>query len=137
MLFGDEHVRRYEETDGAEGHVWVNNAPVLILTTTGRKTGQQRKTPLIYQEVDGRYLVVASNGGEKNHPGWYHNLRQHPEVRVQVGAEKFTARSRTADQDERATMWPKMAAVWPDYDRYQVKTKREIPIVVLEPVSGT
>lgn len=133
MLFGDEHVRRYEETDGEIGHDWEGGAPVLVLTTTGRKTGQQRKFALIYQEVDGAYVIVASKGGADTHPGWYLNLRDHPEVGVQVGAATFTARARTADADERARLWPTMAAVWPSYDEYQRKTDREIPVVVLNP----
>ena len=132
MLFGDEHVRRYEETDGEEGHDWQKGAPVLILTTKGRKTGQDRKFALIYQEHEGDYVVVASKGGADAHPGWYLNLQDNPEVKVQVKADKFTARARTADEQEKAVLWPKMAAVWPDYDDYQKKTDRPIPVVVLE-----
>jgi proline iminopeptidase len=134
MLFGDEHVRRYEETDGEVGHDWERGAPCLILTTTGRKTGQERKFPLIYQEDDGSYVVVASKGGDPKHPGWYLNLRANPEVRVQVKADKFTARARTATAEERARLWSKMTTVWPDYDGYQTKTDREIPVVVLDRV---
>ncbi|MBN6033483.1 nitroreductase family deazaflavin-dependent oxidoreductase [Amycolatopsis sp. 195334CR] len=132
MLFGDEHVRRYEETDGEEGHDWQKGAPVLILTTKGRKTGQDRKFALIYQEHEGDYVVVASKGGADAHPGWYLNLQDNPEVKVQVKADRFTARARTADEQEKAVLWPKMAAVWPDYDDYQKKTDRPIPVVVLE-----
>ncbi|UJW35888.1 nitroreductase family deazaflavin-dependent oxidoreductase [Saccharothrix sp. AJ9571] len=132
MLFGDEHVRRYEETDGEVGHDWQKGAPVLILTTKGRKTGQDRKFALIYQEHEGAYAVVASNGGADQHPGWFRNLQENPEVQVQVKADKFTARARTADEQEKAVLWPKMAAVWPDYDDYQKKTDRPIPVVVLE-----
>ncbi|MGA6168567.1 nitroreductase family deazaflavin-dependent oxidoreductase [Amycolatopsis magusensis] len=132
MLFGDEHVRRYEETDGEVGHDWQKGAPVLILTTKGRKTGQDRKFALIYQEHEGAYVVVASKGGADQHPGWFLNLQENPEVQVQVKADKFTARARTADEQEKALLWPKMAAVWPDYDDYQKKTDRPIPVVVLE-----
>lgn len=132
MLFGDEHVRRYEETNGEEGHDWQKGAPVLILTTKGRKTGQDRKFALIYQEHEGDYVVVASKGGAEQHPGWYLNLQDNPEVTVQVKADKFTARARTADEQEKAVLWPKMATVWPDYDDYQKKTDRPIPVVVLE-----
>ncbi|MDI5978357.1 nitroreductase family deazaflavin-dependent oxidoreductase [Amycolatopsis magusensis] len=132
MLFGDEHVRRYEETDGEVGHDWQKGAPVLILTTKGRKTGQDRKFALIYQEHEGAYVVVASKGGADQHPGWFLNLQENPEVQVQVKADKFTARARTADEQEKAVLWPKMAAVWPDYDDYQKKTDRPIPVVVLE-----
>ncbi|WP_020666594.1 nitroreductase family deazaflavin-dependent oxidoreductase [Amycolatopsis nigrescens] len=132
MLFGDEHVRRYEETDGEVGHDWQDGVPTLVLTTTGRKTGLERKFALIYQEVDGAYVIVASKGGDDKHPGWYLNLVEHPEVKVQVKADKFTANARTANSEERAKLWPIMAGVWPDYDNYQRKTDREIPVVVLE-----
>jgi len=134
MLFGDEHVQRYEETDGEEGHIWVNGAPCLVLTTTGRKTGEDRKFALIYQEHEGDHVIVASKGGADSHPGWYLNLVDNPDVTVQVGAEKFRAKARTAGSAERAALWPKMAAVWPDYDKYQANTEREIPVVVLEPI---
>ncbi len=134
MLFGDEHVRRYEETNGEEGHIWLNGVPCLVLTTTGRKTGKERKFALIYQEHEGNYVVVASKGGAANHPGWYLNLVDNPDVTVQVGADKFPVKARTASGAERAALWSKMAAVWPDYDKYQANTEREIPVVVLEPV---
>ena len=134
MLFGDEHVRRYEETDGAEGHEWQEGVPALVLTTTGRKTGQERKFALIYQEIDGNAVIVASKGGAENHPGWYFNLVETPEVKVQVMADKYTARARTAEGEERAKLWEQMAKVWPDYDNYQTKTDRQIPVVVLERV---
>ncbi|MGP3954073.1 nitroreductase family deazaflavin-dependent oxidoreductase [Streptomyces sp. 7N604] len=132
MLFGDEHVRRYEETNGEVGHDWEKGAPILVLTTKGRKTGQDRKFALIYQEVDGDHVIVASKGGAPAHPGWYLNLQQDSEVKVQVKADKFTARARTAAGEERAKLWEKMAAVWPDYNEYRKKTDREIPVVVLE-----
>lgn len=134
VLFGDEHVRRYEETDGEIGHDWEKGAPVLILTTTGRKTGQERKFALIYQEVDGDYVVVASKGGADSHPGWYLNLVANPVVKVQVKADKFEAKARTAGAAEKAQLWPKMVAVWPDYDEYKKKTDRDIPVVVLTPL---
>lgn len=133
MLFGDEHVRRYEETDGEVGHDW-QGVPCLVLTTTGRKTGQERKFALIYQEVDGDHVVVASKGGNPKHPGWYLNLEANPEVKVQVKAGKFTAKARTANDEERAKLWPVMTKVWPDYDQYQTKTDRQIPVVILERV---
>ncbi|WP_197320378.1 nitroreductase family deazaflavin-dependent oxidoreductase [Saccharomonospora sp. NB11] len=132
MLFGAEHVRRYEETDGEEGYVWRNDAPILILTTTGRKSGKERKSPLIFGEDDGRYVVVASKGGAPDHPDWYKNLVANPEVKVQVKADRFAARARTATGQERARLWSRMVEVWPDYEDYQRKTEREIPVVVLE-----
>lgn len=132
MLYGDEHIRRYEETDGEVGHDWRDGVPCLVLTTTGRKSGQERKFALIYQEVDGDYVIVASKGGNPKHPGWYLNLEANPEVKVQVKADKFTAKARTANDEERAKLWPIMAKVWPDYDNYQTRTDRKIPVVILE-----
>jgi deazaflavin-dependent oxidoreductase (nitroreductase family) len=130
-LFGQEHVERYEATDGDEGHDW-NDTVTLILGTRGRKSGEWRKTPLIYQEHDGDYLVVASQGGRPLHPAWYLNLSEDPEVDVQVRGDKFKARARTATPEEKPEMWKKMTATWPAYDEYQQKTEREIPVVVLE-----
>ncbi|EHK85080.1 nitroreductase family deazaflavin-dependent oxidoreductase [Saccharomonospora azurea] len=132
MLFGDDHVRRYEETDGEEGYTWMKGAPILILTTTGRRSGKERKSPLIFGEHDGAYVVVASKGGAPDHPDWYKNLAADPAVRVQVKADKFPARARTAVGEERAKLWSRMVEVWPDYEDYQRKTEREIPVVVLE-----
>ncbi|MFD0687428.1 nitroreductase family deazaflavin-dependent oxidoreductase [Actinomadura fibrosa] len=131
MLFGKEHVKRYQETDGEVGHEWQGTV-TLLLTTTGRRSGQPRTTPLIYQQEGDAYLVVASNGGADEPPLWYRNLEANPEVRVQVKGDKFTARARTATPEEKPALWKKMAAVWPQYDEYQKKTGRPIPVVVLE-----
>jgi deazaflavin-dependent oxidoreductase (nitroreductase family) len=131
VLFGKEHVDRYEATDGEEGHDW--RGPVtLSLETKGRRTGETHKTPLIYQEHDGNYLVVASKGGADKPPAWYLNLDANPDVGVQVRGDRFKARARTATPDEKPEMWKKMTAAWPDYDDYQKRTDREIPVVVLE-----
>jgi deazaflavin-dependent oxidoreductase (nitroreductase family) len=134
MLFGDEHVRRYEATDGAEGHEWQGTT-TLILTTTGRKSGKERRNALIYQKFGDDYLIVASKGGADEQPAWYLNLVAHPDVRVQVLGDKFAARARTATPEERPEMWRVMAGVWPAYNDYQKKTDRQIPVVVLERVS--
>ncbi len=131
MLFGKEHVERYRETDGEEGHDWQGTT-TLILQTTGRKSGEERPTPLIYQEHDGDYLIVASKGGADEPPAWYLNLEADPEVDVQVKGDRFRAKARTATADEKPEMWEKMAATWPAYNEYQEKTDREIPVVVLE-----
>lgn len=131
MLFGQEHVDRYRETDGAEGHEWQGTT-CLILTTTGRRSGEPRDNALIYREDDGRYVVVASKGGAPEHPNWYKNLVAHPRVGVQVLADRFAADARTADGEERERLWKLMTEVWPAYDEYQAKTDRQIPIVVLE-----
>ncbi|WP_242889489.1 nitroreductase family deazaflavin-dependent oxidoreductase [Actinomadura litoris] len=132
MLYGPEHVRRYEETDGEVGHDWENGAPVLILTTRGRKSGVERKSPLIYQEHDGAYVLVASDGGAPVDPNWYRNLQAEPEVKVQVKGDRFTARARDASAAERAAVWSKMVAVWPNYEKYRKTVDREIPVVFLE-----
>ena len=132
-LFGKEHVKRYIETDGAEGHEWEGTT-ALILTTKGRRSGKPRSTPLIYQRHGDDYLVVASRGGSDQPPAWYLNLQADPEVEVQVLGDHFRARARTATAAERQELWPIMTAVWPAYDGYQRKTAREIPVVVLERV---
>ena len=134
MLFGKEHVQRYEETDGAVGHDW-NGTTVLILTTTGRSSGLPRSTPLIYRPDGDSYVVVASNGGAADHPQWYKNIQSDPQVGVQVLGDRFSARARTADPQEKERLWPVMAATWPDYDNYQAKTDRDIPVVILDRVS--
>lgn len=134
MLFGKEHVKRYQETDGEVGHEWENGTTTLILTTTGRKSGEQRSTPLIYRTHGDDLLVVASKGGDDSPPLWYLNIQADPEVRVQVKGDRFTARARTATPQEKPQMWRRMAEVWPAYDEYQTKTDREIPVIVLERV---
>jgi deazaflavin-dependent oxidoreductase (nitroreductase family) len=131
MLFGQKHVERYRETDGEEGHDWQGTT-TLLLTTTGRRSGEARTTPLIYQRFGDDYLVVASNGGSDEHPAWYLNLRADPNPEVQVKADRFAARARTATADEKPDMWRTMTAAWAPYDDYQQKTDREIPVVVLE-----
>jgi deazaflavin-dependent oxidoreductase (nitroreductase family) len=131
-LFGQEHVERYRETDGAEGHEWRPGVYTLILTTKGRRSGQPRPTPLIYGTHDGDYLVVASKGGSAEPPAWYRNLSEDPEVEVQVEGDRFRARARTAGAEEKPALWRRMAEIWPAYDEYQTKTDREIPVVVLE-----
>ncbi len=131
-LFGDEHVRKYEETGGKTGHAW-NGAQVLILHTTGRKSGMTRKLPLIYGRSGDDYLVVASKGGAPNHPAWYLNLVANPSAVVQVWSDVIPVTARTATAEEKARLWPTMTAQWPDYDDYQKKTERDIPLVILSP----
>src|SRR4051812_44161937 len=131
-LFGDEHVRRYRETGGEVGHSWKRGSKVLLLTTTGRSSGTPSTTPLIYETDGDRYVIVASKGGTAENPGWYRNLVKHPEVEVQVLDDVFRARARTVEGDERERLWQLAARQWPDYDAYQQKTDRQIPVVVLE-----
>jgi len=132
MLFGKEHVDRYVATDGEEGFVWRNGTNILILTTTGRRTGRQHSTPLIFRQHGDAYLVVASKGGSDEPPAWYLNLQADPSVQVQIKADKFQAVARTATAEERPRLWREMTEVWPAYDDYRAKTRREIPVVVLE-----
>ena len=132
-LFGAEHVRSYRETDGELGHDWRRTS-VLLLTTTGRQSGEPRTTPLIYGRSGDDYLIVASHGGAPVAPGWYQNISKQPEVEVQVLADRFKARARTATAEEKPAMWQEMVGHWPDYDAYQRRTDREIPVVVLERV---
>lgn len=133
MLFGQEHVERYRATDGAEGHEW-QGTQTLLLTTTGRKSGEARTTPLIYAPEGDSFAIVASKGGSDEPPAWYLNLSEDPEVEVQVKADRFKARARTANAEEKPDLWKKMVAEWPSYDEYQERTDREIPVVVLERV---
>lgn len=131
MIFGQEHVERYEATDGEEGHDWQGSR-TLILTTTGRKSGSERKTPLIYGEHDGDYLIVASKGGADEPPAWYLNLEADPEAQIQVWGDRFPVKARVADSEEKPELWRIMTSTWPAYDEYQEKTARPIPVVVLE-----
>jgi deazaflavin-dependent oxidoreductase (nitroreductase family) len=105
---------------------------VLLLTTTGRKSGKESTTPLIYDRAGGDVVVVASKGGAPRDPGWYRNLNAHPDVGVQIKGDRFRARARTARGEERERLWRQMNRVWPHYAEYQEKTEREIPVVVLE-----
>ena len=132
-LFGDEHVRRYEETDGAEGYIW-NGAPCAILTTTGRKSGTPRKSALIFGQDGDNYLLIGSQGGAPTHPMWFLNLRDNPDVEFQVKADKFAGRARIATPDEKPRLWRIMTEHWPSYDDYQLRTGRDIPLVVIERV---
>jgi deazaflavin-dependent oxidoreductase (nitroreductase family) len=130
-LIGDEHVRRYQETDGEVGYLW-NGAPALVLTTTGRTSGEPRDSALIFGADGDACVVVASMGGAPMHPQWYRNLVANPEVQVQVKGDRFTARARTAEGEERDRLWQLMTSIWPNYDQYQERTERVIPVVVLE-----
>ena len=133
-LYGPSHVRSYRETGGEYGHLW-RGAPTLLLTTKGAKSGEPRTMALIYGRSGEDYLLVASDGGARDHPQWFKNLRKHPEVELQVRDEIFVARAREATDDEKPAMWREMLRHWPRYDSYQEKTDRPIPVVVLERVA--
>jgi deazaflavin-dependent oxidoreductase (nitroreductase family) len=122
----------YRATNGRLGGRFLRGAPVLLLTTIGRKSGQARVAPLIYARDGERLLIVASKGGMDHHPLWYHNLVARPEVEVQVGAETRPMRARTASREEKAALWPRVVEVYSDYDDYQARTTRDIPLVILE-----
>jgi len=137
-----QHANRYLSSGGTEGHMYTATppglsemtVPALLLTTTGRKSGERFVFPLFYGKTGDSYIVVASKGGAPQHPGWYRNLLANPEVEVQVGTAKLKARARTATGEERAQLWKKALEFWPPYADYQQKTGREIPVVVLDPV---
>jgi deazaflavin-dependent oxidoreductase (nitroreductase family) len=135
-----DHANRYISSGGAEGHIYTvtppgyseMNVPSLLLTTTGRKSGEKYVFPLFYGQDRDSYIVVASKGGAPEHPGWYRNLVANPDVEVQVGTKKLKAKARTAVGDERARLWEKALKFWPPYADYQKKTARQIPVVVLD-----
>ena len=138
-----EHQARYLATDGAEGHHWQSAVapqygamPALLLTVTGRKSGERYIMPLYYGETEGRHIIIASKGGAPVHPGWYLNVLADPRVQVQVGRKKFDAVAHTASGAERQRLWDFMVRHYPPYGEYQVKTTREIPVVVLDPQPG-
>jgi deazaflavin-dependent oxidoreductase (nitroreductase family) len=125
-----QHIDEYVASGGAQGHIW-NGAPTLLLTTTGRRSGEPRRTALIYGRYGKDYVIVASKGGAPSHPLWYLNLQANPRVTVQVEDEVFDAVARDATAEEREELWPEMAKIWPDYDNYRKKTDRVIPVVIL------
>jgi deazaflavin-dependent oxidoreductase (nitroreductase family) len=131
-LFGEEHVRQYRATEGEVGYEW-NGATCLLLTTTGRKSGEPRTQPLIFSNYEDSYVVVASQGGAPTHPSWYYNFRAHPEVTLQDGSQKWRMVAREVDGPERDEWWERAVAAFPPYAEYQRKTERRIPVFVLEP----
>ena len=139
-----DHVDRYLSSGGTDGHMYTINlpnmptkaVPSLLLTTTGRKSGQKYLFPLFYGPAGKGYFVIASKGGAPEHPGWYRNIQGNPEVEVQVGTKKMRARARTASGEERAQLWKAALDIWPPYADYEKKAgTREIPVVVLDPVT--
>ncbi|MDV7134559.1 MULTISPECIES: nitroreductase family deazaflavin-dependent oxidoreductase [Actinomycetes] len=133
-LHGEAHVQRYLETNGEEGFHW-KGTEILILFTKGRKSGDERRHALIFRTwEDNAYLVVASKGGADAPPAWFLNLQDNPEAEIQVKDERIAVRARVANDEEKPAMWSRMVEVWPDYDDYQTKTSRPIPVVVLERV---
>ena len=131
-LLGEHHVRRYQETDGEVGYEW-NGAPTLLLTSTGRRSGEPRTQPLIFGRDGDDYLVVASMGGLPVHPKWYLNLEADPRAHIQVKGDHLDVVARTATDEEKPRLWALMNEVWPNYETYQGRTDRVIPVVILSP----
>lgn len=126
-----EHMKNYLATDGEDGHIW-RGVPTLLLTTTGRKSGEPRMLPLIYGKHGDDVVIIASKGGHADHPSWYINLHANPAVEVQVAADKFSATAITITDERRQAMWNALAEIWPPYIEYQEKTDRQIPVVLLQ-----
>lgn len=129
------HTTLYRVSGGRIGGKLVNN-PMLLLTTTGRKTGKQRVTPLLYIPDNQNMVLIASNGGAPSHPAWYWNLHANPVAEVQVGNRKLRVRAEDAVSGERARLWNKAVSVYSGYATYQQRTDREIPVVILRPVNS-
>lgn len=115
------------------GARFLYRAPVMLLTTTGRKTGEPRTTPVLYVEDGANLVTVASKAGSARHPAWYSNLLAHPDVEIEIGRQRRHMRARTAIDDEKERLWPRLTAMYPPYNDYQARTAREIPVVILEP----
>jgi len=128
------HVFFYKLSGGRIGGTF-RGAPVLLLTTTGRKTGKHRTTPLLYIIDNKNYAVVASNGGRDSYPSWWTNLRKSPEAEIWIKKEKKKVRAEQAPDNEKARLWSLLTKMYPTYDDYQKKTTRKIPVVVLKPTS--
>lgn len=131
-LLGEDHVRAYRETGGETGYLW-NGVPTLLLTVTGRRTGRQLTSALIFGRDGDDYLVVASMGGAPTHPSWFLNLQANPAASIQVRADELAVVARAASAAEKPRLWKIMTDQWPNYDVYQSRTDRDIPVVVLAP----
>ncbi|TLY09858.1 MAG: nitroreductase family deazaflavin-dependent oxidoreductase [Thaumarchaeota archaeon] len=129
------HVFLYRLTGGSIGGRF-RGAPVLLLTTTGRKTGKQRTTPLLYLADETNLAIVASNGGRDRAPSWWSNLKRNPSVEVQIKRLKRKMTAVQATKEEKGRLWPLLTNMYPPYDDYQRRTQREIPIVLLRPSSA-
>ncbi|MFS4097011.1 nitroreductase family deazaflavin-dependent oxidoreductase [Streptomyces sp. AF1A] len=133
-----EQVELYESSGGTKGTTLLDTGlPVVILTSRGAKSGKIRKTPLMRVEHEGKYAVVASQGGAPKHPVWYFNLKGDPHVELQDGPVRQDMRAREISGAERAEWWERAVAAYPPYAEYQKKTSREIPVFVLEPADGS
>ena len=131
---GTIHRTLYRASNGKLGKTFFGS-PVLLLTTTGRRTRRPRTWPISYLREGDRFIVLAANGGEPNHPSWYLNLEANPRASVQLGDETRLMIARTAEGDERTTLWLRAVKDYPAYDQYQQKTDRKIPVVILHPAT--
>ncbi|HYD46991.1 MAG TPA: nitroreductase family deazaflavin-dependent oxidoreductase [Terriglobales bacterium] len=123
----------YRLTGGKIGGTFLRGAPVLLLTTIGRKSGQPRVAPLLYLEDGGNWIIVASKGGMSKHPLWFHNLEANPDAEIEIGRRKIPVRARRATAEEKKALWPRLVAMYRDYDSYQQRTSRDIPVLMLSP----
>lgn len=121
----------YRASGGRIAGRFPGGAPVLLLTTIGRKSGQRRTAPLLYLQDGERYVVVASKGGMSHHPLWYKNLEANPRVEVEVAGRTATMTARRASAADKAALWPKLLAMYPSFAEYQARTERDIPVVIL------
>jgi len=113
----------------------MGKSPILLLNTAGRKSGKKRTSPLLYVMDGEDFVIIASKGGAPTHPAWFLNLRNDPEATVEIGDREVRVRAEEADPEEKARLWRKMVEMYPTYDDYQKKTEREIPLLILHPVS--
>jgi deazaflavin-dependent oxidoreductase (nitroreductase family) len=130
--WAEDQATLFERTNGAEGNT-LRGKPIVVVTTTGAKSGRPRLVPVMRVEHDGSYAVVASKGGAPAHPVWYHNLVAHPKVQLQDGPTKRDYIAREASGAERDEWWARAVEAWPDYAAYQTRTDRLIPVFVLDP----
>lgn len=130
--FMKDHIKRYLATDGEDGHL-MNGFPCLVLTTTGKKSGEKRQAAVIYGKSGKSHVIIASKGGSDTPPAWFVNLQATPRAHIQVKADKFDVKMRVAEGVERQQLWEMMTKIFPDYLDYQKKTARQIAVVVLDP----
>ena len=123
----------FRATGGRLGAKFIGGAPVFLLITKGRKSGQPRTAPLLYLRDGNDYVIVASKGGMSHDPLWARNLEANPDAEIEIGSQKIAVRARRANDEEKARLWPKLVAMYPDYDDYQARTERKIPVILLSP----
>jgi deazaflavin-dependent oxidoreductase (nitroreductase family) len=133
--WSSKHIELYEATDGREGGD-LQGRPVIVLTSVGARSGKLRKIPLMRVEHEGTYAVVASLGGAPRNPAWYYNLAKNPHVELQDGATRRDYSAHEVTGEEKATWWARAVETWPDYANYQLKTDRQIPVFVLDPMES-